>query len=707
MPEHLLPEHLLLNTLNKQQRAALEQINTPVLVLGGAGSGKTQLLTYKYAYLYSLDKKKYGSIMAVTFNNKAAMDMRERITYLLSQDLSDSWIGTFYSLCNRILRKEQPLTGLKDTFVIYDADDQCKLIRHILNDMKIYEALYRGIVTKIGCFKSTLVLPDELASSSSNFDFDEKLLKVYVRYQDEMRRSNALDFDDLIIYTIKLFQEHPQVLQRYQQQLSYILVDEFQDTNFAQYQFLKLLGSEAANILVAGDYDQSIYKMRGGENENVLTKFEADFPSTAIINLTQNYRSTENILRVSHSVIVNSHCPPSDDLWTDRGIGEKVCHYWFMSEEEEAKYVAKNIKDMYLKGSCAYEDMAILYRVNLQCRVLEEALRNERIPFKIIGSACFYQKKEIKDLIAYLKLIVNKDDNVSMRRVMSLSSRAIGLSTITRLENESKRQGISIYRAMRQLTAPKGFSVTARERLTNLLDTLEAISIAPLSNLNDAIKLIGTHTGYIEKLDEVCLNNISELMYLHGTVPLEVFLDTVSLTTFNDDVVTRGHVSMTTLHNVKGLEFSIVFITGLEDGLLPYFKATETTEELNEERRLFYMGMTRAKDILFMTGAKRRRLYTKFQDQEPSRFLNDIPKDCCFWVEKKPIPANISTKFQIDKPPAMEFPYNTGCRVRHPKWGIGIIRECYGEENDIKVTVSFPTVGIKRLALKYANLERI
>ncbi|MBF0317825.1 MAG: UvrD-helicase domain-containing protein, partial [Nitrospirae bacterium] len=557
-----MPEHLLLDTLNQQQRAALEQIDTPVLVLAGAGSGKTQLVTYKYAYLYSLDKEKYGSIMAVTFNNKAAMEMRERIAYLLSQDLDDAWIGTFYSLCNRILRNEQDITDLKDRFVIYDADDQCKLIRHILNDMKLYEALYRGIVSKIGCFKSTLLMPDELVSGSNNFDFDEKLLKVYVRYQDEMRRSNALDFDDLIIYTIKLFREHPKVLQRYQQQLSYILVDEFQDTSFAQYQFLRLLGSARANILVAGDYDQSIYKMRGAENEkNVLTRFETDFPSATIINLRQNYRSTENILRVSHSVIDQNNCKTSKDLWTDRGIGEKVCHYWFMSEEEEAKYVAKNIKDMYLKGSFAYEEMAILYRVNLQSRVLEEALRNERIPFKIIGSACFYQKKEIKDLIAYLKLIVNKNDNVSIRRVMNLSSRAIGVSTLTRIENEAKREGMSIYRAMCQLTASKGLSVAAREKLNNLLGTLDAISTSPINTLTDAIKLIGTHTGYIEKLDEVCLNNISELMYLHGTAPLDVFLDTVSLTTFNDDVVTRGHVSLTTLHNVKGLEFSIVFIT--------------------------------------------------------------------------------------------------------------------------------------------------
>ncbi|MBF0538284.1 MAG: DUF3553 domain-containing protein [Nitrospirae bacterium] len=702
-----MPEHLLLDTLNQQQRAALEQVDTPVMVLAGAGSGKTQLVTYKYAYLYSLDKEKYGSIMAVTFNNKAATEMRERIAYLLSEDLTDAWIGTFYSLCNMILRKEQDLTGLKDRFVVYDADDQCKLIRHILNDMKLYEALYRGIVSKIGCFKSTLLMPDELISNSNNFDFDEKLLKVYVRYQDEMRRSNALDFDDLIIYTITLFTQHPQVLQRYQEQLSYILVDEFQDTSFAQYQFLKLLGSAMPNILVAGDDDQSIYKMKGLENENVLTRFSADFPSTMIINLKQNYRSTENILRVSHSVITHNNGRARNELCTDRGIGEKVCHYWFTSEDEEAKYVAKNIKDMYLKGSYSYEEMAILYRVNLQSRILEEALRNERIPFKIIGSACFYQKREIKDLIAYIKLIVNKDDNVSVRRIINQPYRAIGVNTLNKIENEAKREGASIYRAIHQMIHSKGLSVAAREKLTNFISTLDSLSNHPIHTLTDAIKLIGSYTGYIEKLDEVCLNNISELMYLHGKTPLDVFLDTVSLTTFNDDMVTRGYVSLTTLHNVKGLEFSIVFITGLEDGLLPYFKATETPEELNEERRLFYMGMTRAKDMLFMTGAKKRRLYTKFQDQEPSRFLNDIPKDCCFWIEKKPLPANTSSRFPLDKPHPIELPYNTGCRVKHPKWGIGVIRDCYGEENDIKVTVNFPNVGIKRLALKYANLERI
>ncbi|MBF0345157.1 MAG: DUF3553 domain-containing protein [Nitrospirae bacterium] len=702
-----MPEHLLLDSLNQQQRVALENIDAPVLVLAGAGSGKTQLVTYKYAYLYSSDKKKYGTIMAVTFNNKAAIEMKERITYLLSEDLNNTWIGTFYTLCNRILRQENNLIGLKGDYVIYDVDDQCRLIRHILNDMKIYEALYRGIASKINCFKSTLLSPDDLISSSNNFDFDEKLLKVYVRYQDEMKRSNALDFDDLIIYTINLFLQHPQVLQRYQEQLSYILVDEFQDTSFAQYHFLKLLGCAKRTILVAGDDDQSIYKMRGAENENVLNRFETDFPSTKIINLKQNYRSTENILRVSHSVISQNKCRTPKELWTNRGIGEKVCHYWFMTEEEEAKYVAKNIKDLYLKGSYSYDDIAILYRVNLQSRVIEEALKNERIPFKIIGSACFYQKKEIKDLVAYLKLIVNKDDNVSLRRIINQPPRGIGINTLIKVENEAKREGISLYKTIQQMTQSKGLTGAVKEKLNGLIISLEEISSHEINTLTDAIKLIGSYIGYIETLDECSLNNISELMYSHGKTPLDVFLDTVSLTTLNDDLVTRGYVSLTNLHNVKGLEFAVVFITGLEDGLLPYFKAIDTSEDLNEERRLFYMGMTRAKDILFMTGAKKRRLYAKFQDQEPSRFLKDIPKDCCFWVEKKAVPPSPTSKLQIDKTIPMELPYNTGCRVKHPKWGIGVIRDCYGEENDIKVTVNFPNVGIKRLALKYANLERI
>ncbi|MBF0565763.1 MAG: DUF3553 domain-containing protein [Nitrospirae bacterium] len=701
-----MSDNQLLEHLNNDQRRAVEYMSGPMIVLACAGSGKTQLITRKYAYLCTRNGKDSSSVMAVTFTNKAANEMKDRIAYLVPNKLSDAWIGTFFSLCNKILREESRQLPFAGDFVIYDNEDQCRLIRHILNEMKLYEALYRGIVSKISCFKSSLITLEELMSSCNTFDFDEKLLKVYVRYQDEMKRSRALDLDDLVTYTINLLESNPGLLEKYQDIFSYVLIDEYQDTNYAQYHLIKLLSQAKKNILAVGDDNLNVYKLKGNDSDSVLTKFEKDFTDTEIINLSQNYRCTENILRVSHSVISKNASSTTNELWTERGVGEKVCHYWFMTEEEEAKYVAKNMKDLYLKGNYSYDDMAILYRVNLQSRILEEALKNERIPFKVIGSSCFYQKKEIKDVIAYLKLMINKDDNVSLRRIINLPPRGIGANTLNKLEIESRKEGASLYKAIMKMLNSKGLSQSVKDKLQLFILLIDELSSHGIGTVNDSLKTIGSYTGYIETLDECGLNNVSELMYSNGKMPLTDFLDSVALTTNTDEVTTRGYVSLTTLHNVKGLEFAIVFITGLEDGLLPYFKAVDTPEDLNEERRLFYLGMTRAKDILFMTGAKKRKLYSKFQEQEPSRFLKDIPKDCCMWIEKKAVPSNITSKLQIEKV-SLELPYNTGCRVKHPKWGVGVIRDCYGEENDIKVTVNFPNVGIKRLALKYANLERI
>ncbi|MBF0320178.1 MAG: DUF3553 domain-containing protein [Nitrospirae bacterium] len=702
-----MSENLALDKLSGQQSAAIDYMDSPILVLAGAGCGKTQLITHKFAHLYNKNREKYGSMLAVTLTNKAAGEMRDRIAFAIDDDpqsnLKGAWVGTFYSQCNRILLKEKASIGITTDYVIYDSEDQCRLIRHILNDMKLYEALYKGVAGKISYFKSSLLTPEELLSTYNNFDFDEKLLKVYVRYQDEMKRMNALDYDDLIAYTLRLFEENPDVLDSYRQMFSYILVDEFQDTTYAQYQFLKLLARD--NILVAGDDDQTLYKSRDFETENILTKFEKDFANTKLLRLEQSFRCTQNILTVSDSVISKNSHRKHKILWSDKIAGEKVCHYWFMAEEDEAKYIAKNIKDLYLKGNYSYSDIAILYRVNLQSRVIEEALKNERIPFKVIGSSTLYHKRQMKDLISYLRLIWNRDDNVSLRWVINQPNKAITANTLNKIENEAKKEGISLYKAIVKLCAGKGFSASIKEKLGTFLTLIDMLSAKKEVTLSEAIKLVGSHTSYIESLDENSLNDISEIMYRSGNMALGEFLSTVSLTTTNDDTRCMNCVSLMTLYNVKGMEFPVVFISGLEDGLIPYFKATETTEDLDEERRLFYLGMTRAKDILFMTGARKRRLYAKFQDQEPSRFLKDIPKDCCLWIEKNAIPANAATR--TPPPPPVEFPYNTGCRVKHPKWGIGVIRDCYGEQNDIKVTVNFPNVGVKRLALKYANLEKI
>jgi len=694
-----------IENFNRSQKKVMELAAGPMLILAGAGSGKTRLLTQKYIQLYKKDKK---DIFTVTLSHGAARKMREEITASLSVDLFDPWVGTFHANCIRLLRGEKKQEVVSRDFVVYDYEDQCRLIRHILTDMKLYEALYKGVVSKIIHYKSHLRLPDKLlADDGGGFDFDEKLLKVYVRYQDELKKSNALDSEDLIIYTMDMFTRQPKLLKKYNDFFSYVLVDEFQDVNYAQYELLKLLCGPRKNIFVAADDDQGILKSRETGMENVFQRFERDFYGSTIIRLEQSFRFTKNILDVSSGVISKNSNHMPKKLWTDRGTGEKVCHCWFNSETEEAKYIARTIKDYYLKGSFAYEDVAILYRVNYQSRAIEDALKNERIPYKVFGCSNLNQKKEVKDVTAFMRLIVNKDDNVSLRRVMGMLQKGVGVTTVNKLENIAKKEGISLYQALINMRNLKRLSLSVKEKLDNILAILDRISLGKIDRFSDAIRLIDEETGYIETLKEGELRNISELLLTYADVPVAKFLDNITLYSNDVDTLTSDNVSLTTLQNVKGLEFPVVFITGLEDGLLPHFKATETAEELDEERRLFYLGMTRARDVLFVTGARKRKLYSKSQKQEPSRFIKDIPKDCCLWIEKNAPPCNTPAEDIAILDEQLYPPYNTGCRVKHPKWGVGVIRDCYGDDNDVKVTVNFPIVGIKRLALKYANLERI
>ncbi|KJR42995.1 ATP-dependent DNA helicase PcrA [Candidatus Magnetoovum chiemensis] len=677
--------------------------------MAGAGSGKTKVLTHKYAFLYkNANTAKKEDILTVTYTNKAAAEMKSRIEKLINKQLNNEWIGTLHSKCTKILRQEIPKLGLKNDFVIYDLDDQSKLIRHILNDLKEYEALYKGIISKICCYKSSFLSPDEQISNENNFAFDEKLRKVYSRYKDELKKSNALDCLDLILYTIQLFEQYPDVLSTYQNKFSYILVDEFQDTNYAQYHLLKLLANKNKNILVAGDDDQSIYKYKGADISNILKKFEEDFPSTKIIKLEQNYRNTENIINVSRSVICKNNNRKIKNLWSERGQGDKVFHHWFDGENDEAKYLSKTIKELYLKGTYTYNDMAVFYRVPLQSKMIEDALKNERIPFKVVGESNCYQQKEVKDLISYIRLIYNRDDNVSLRRALNMLPKGIGATTLNKIENIAKKEAISLYASMNKICSLKGVSPSAKEKVTKIISLITELSHCKTDSVSDTIKEVAKITGYVDALDEQRLNIISEFMLHNEGNSMDGFLDCAALSMNGDDEHNKDGVTLTTLHNVKGLEFNVVFITGLEDGLIPYFKA-EKEEDLDEERRLLYVGMTRAKDILLMSGASKRKLYASLQQQEPSRFLNDLPSDYCVMMERKLIQTNSQNKIKIklEEKSDKDYPYNPGCRVKHSKWGVGVIRDCYGEDNDIKVTVNFPNVGIKRLSLKYANLERI
>lgn len=702
-----MAKDVLIENLNPQQKEAVLYNDGPILVLAGAGSGKTRVITHKFAYLVKKKKLPSSSIFTVTFTNKAADEMKERINAFFVQRLKQTWIGTFHSLCSRILRMEIDALGYKNDFSIYDEEEKASLIKQILKDFNIHEALYKGVCNKISLLKSALISPEDFLSSNNGYSFDEKLGRVYLKYQDELKRYNALDFDDLILLTIQLFENYPSILKKYHDTFSYILVDEFQDTSQSQYLLIKFLASPHKNICVVGDDDQSIYRFRGASVQNILN-FKKDFSNVKIIKLEQNYRSTQNILNVSNHLISKNLFRSDKKLWTQKCSGERVFYCRLSNEQEEAKYVARSIKDLYLKSNYEYRDFAILYRINIQSKALEDALRAESIPYHIISGISFYQRKEVKDLISFLKVIMNPDDNVSLIRVINSFYRGIGAATISKLELEAKNLGLSLYATIKALIKSNKLTLSLKNKLNDLITSIDSISSQSNKRTTDLLKEIVEKTDYVNKLDDKKLQNLLELISSAENTSLTEFLDKISLISSADDSPKGNSVSLVTLHNAKGLEFPVVFIVGLEDGILPYFKAIDDREDLQEERRLLYVGMTRARDYLCLTGAKRRKLFAKFQDFEPSRFLADIPRECCDWVER--IQATIDNKEDetVNSQPSSTtytLNYKIGTKVKHPVWGIGIIRDCYGEGENKKVMINFPGFGIKRLALKFANLQ--
>lgn len=700
-----MAKDVLLEDFNPQQREAILHTKGPLLLLAGAGSGKTKVITHKFAYLIKKKKYRPSAVLTVTFSNKAAGEMKEKIAGIIDGDMRQTWIGTFHSQCCKILRKETKALGYKPDFSIYDEDDQCSLIRHILREFKIYEALYKGVASRISILKSSLVSPEAFLSQGDGFSFDEKLGRVYLRYQDELRRCNAFDFDDLTMMTARLFEENPLIHKKYLDLLPYVLVDEFQDTNKAQYRLLQLLAGHG-NICAVGDDDQSICRSKGADAGNLMN-FAKDFSGTKVIRLEQNYRSSSNIINVSGSVIARNPARKQKKLWTDKGCGEKVYYCRFNTEEEEAKHVARAIKDLYLKDSYEFKSYAVLYRVNMQSRLIEDALREEGIPYHVSGGVSFYHRREIKDIVSYMRLICNHDDNMSLRRIINSPPRGIGASTLSKIELEAKKNAIGLFGAIKQICKADSVAASIKEKLKDFIKTIEVLSRTSYKSAAEMIKDIVEKTGYIECVEEEKLQNLLEFASSAEGVAVKDFMDKISFSSVNDEFPINYSVSLMQLHNAKGLEFPVVFIIGMEEGILPYFKAIEDPEEMQEERRLFYVGMTRARDVLCLTGVKKRRLYSKVQDQEPSRFLLDIPKDCCQWMEKtfkKPDGRQNAIKVSHKKPVSV---YVVGCRVKHPSWGVGVVRDCSGEGDDTKITVNFTTVGLKRLAMRFANLEKI
>lgn len=701
----------ILEDLNPAQKEAILHTKGPLLVVAGAGSGKTRVITRKFIYLAKRKNYHPSSILTVTFTNKAASEMKERIAQHINGDARHAWIGTFHSQCCKILRKEIKALGYKPDFTIYDDDDQTALIKMILKDFKMYEALSKNIASKISFLKSSLITPEEFLASIDEFSNDERIGRVYMRYQSELKKCNAVDFDDLIALTVKLLREHPEVLQRYNEQFPYVLVDEFQDINHSQYELIKLL-CRHNNICAVGDDDQSIYKFRGADVTNILN-FTKDFPNAQVIKLEQNYRSTQNILDVSGAVISKNEHRRAKRLWTDRGCGDKVRYCLAETEEEEAKHVARMIKDLYLMGKYEFGQCAILYRINLQARALEDALRDASIPYTIINGISFYHRKEIKDILAYMRLALNSSDNISFRRIINVPHRGIGASTLTKIEAEAKKHSLSLLATLKMMLKSDSTPSALKLKIKDFSKLIDRLAKTEYKNAGEMLKDIVSSVQYLENLEEDRIANIMELISSAEAHTVKEFADRVSLVSTSDGTTSNNAVSLMTLHTAKGLEFPVVFIVGVEEGILPYFKSHEDPMDLQEERRLMYVGMTRAKEVLVLSGARRRKLYSRTQIQEPSRFLRDIPRECCHWNEKE-ITSKQSTctiaespLSKLEKPSQPTPKFIVGCRVRHPSWGIGVIRDSVFDGSDEKVTVNFPGIGIKKLSTRYASLEMV
>ena len=713
----------ILDNLNKKQQEAVEVKEAPVLVIAGAGSGKTKVLTHRIAYLIFQNKVNPGNILAVTFTNKAAQEMKNRVEFL-SKDISGSkmikglWMGTFHAICARILRQEIETLGYDKNFVIYDKADQLSQIRRCLNILNLDSKKYSPNVISSIIDKAKNNLEDvELFEYNAVSYFKKIIVKIYQQYQKELFENNALDFGDLILLTVKLLRERPEILENYQNKFRYILVDEYQDINLAQYQLIKLLSGKYHNLFVVGDPDQSIYRFRGADLSNIL-RFEEDFPHSKVIKLEQNYRSTKVILEGATNLIKHNRNRKEKELWTDKKGGEKIRCFEAASALDEAVFVSQEIIQLNNKEGKDFKDFAILYRTNAQSRAFEEVFNKQRIPFKVIGGLRFYERKEVKDILAYLRFIYDQKDEISFLRIINNAKLGIGKITLSKIEDLAKKNDLNFNQALKQGLKVIKISADRREgikKFTFLIDEfIEKKNKIKGSEL--LIKLIQTIDYYkeLEKEGEFKaqskIENIKELIlavqeFEENNVDksLSAFLEYVALITDID--LYKGEedvVTVMTLHSAKGLEFPVVFITGFEEGIFPHSRSVNKEEELEEERRLCYVGMTRAKEKLYLTYAWRRNLNGNTLFNSVSRFLNEIPKHLqekvsVEKVEEIPSLNKIKEKIEVE----------VGDKIRHADWGIGTVLDKIGTENDIFITVDFKKVGLKKLSMNYAPLEKL
>ena len=756
----------LLNGLNNKQYEAVKKCEGPCLVIAGAGSGKTKVLTHKIAYLMQEKYVKPWNILAITFTNKAANEMKQRIEQIVGEDITkDLWIGTFHSICVRILRRYIDRLGFESSFVIFDTQDQKTLIKDCLKQFNLDDKMFtdKSVLSEISNAKNEMLEPDTYSVNVKGDFRKEKIAEIYYLYQKRLKENNALDFDDIINYTIKIFMENPDVLEYYGEKFKYVLVDEYQDTNKAQFMLISLLAARYGNITVVGDNDQGIYSFRGADISNILN-FEKDFPGTTIIKLEQNYRCTQNILNIANAVIKNNEVKYDKKLWTENEKGQLPTVSVADDEYDEARYIVEQINHLKREEYYKYSDFAILYRMNTQSRAIEEILVREDIPYKIIGGLKFYERKEIKDIIAYLRLINNSNDNLSLRRIINEPKRGIGKTSLDNIQQLSEQNSISMYEIIKnaeQYGLNRVF-VNSREFIQVIEELKEEKEKLKISEL---VKATLSKTGYTKALElensveaENRIENLEEFLTVaiefeeqSAENTLSEFLESITLSSDIDNLEEeQDSVTLMTLHSAKGLEFPVVFLVGMEEGIFPGYKSIGEQKELEEERRLCYVGITRAKNNLFLTCAKRRTIFGSTSYNQVSRFINEIPQNLLDGSQnlqnnkkeefedtkyewkygnsklntysdetvKKTNYSNNTYAFRTaqsfldnlnKKSNNVDLSiYKEGKRVYHKKFGEGTINYVEEEEGeDLKVDISFDKVGHKRLMAKFAGLEVI
>ena len=740
------------DTLNKEQREAVYHTEGPLLILAGAGSGKTRVLTHRIAYLIDEKGVNPWNILAITFTNKAAGEMRERVDQIVGFGSESIWVSTFHSTCVRILRRHIDLLGYDTSFTIYDADDQKTLMKDVCKYLQIDTKVYkeRNLLAAISSAKDELITPEEYELNAAGDFGKQKIAKVYKEYEKQLRANNALDFDDLLVKTVQLFQTQPEVLDYYQERFRYIMVDEYQDTNTVQFELIRILAKKYRNLCVVGDDDQSIYKFRGANIKNILN-FEHVFEDAKVIKLEQNYRSTGNILNAANAVIKNNFGRKEKSLWTENGEGDKIAFSQFDSGYDEAEYIVGDIKEHVNNGIRTYNDHAVLYRTNAQSRAVEDQMVKRGIPYRLFGGVRFYERKEIRDILSYLKVLANPADTIALRRIINVPKRGIGETSLDKLAAFAEENGLSLYGALSRLDE----ITTLKTRVAKFKDFYglfeQLREDADGLSVSELIDAIVKRTGYlqllmaegtddalnrIQNIDEF-VNKAAEYDKANPEGKLEGFLEEVALVA-DIDSYEEGEetVALMTLHSAKGLEFPYVFIIGMEEGIFPGFRAVMYggEKEIEEERRLCYVGITRAKEELYLTHAKSRMQHGITQYNPPSRFLKEIPADLVdmptrqisdmakkydAMTQNKPalgrknvLPptakfGGVGMKKEMPAPKDFKLSYGVGDKVRAPKYGIGTVVSINNGGADFEVTVSFGAKGTKKFMARLSKLIKV